>query len=245
MCPALGMTTRPEVRIFRFRKIPGSRHGSSSSPVTMRVGTVRRSSSASSSYTLRPGELDPPHGEAVAKGRLGRELVVELLPALRVLVPELDPRGPCAVDVGERRHRLGQEALGRGRDVPLELGAVRRHAPVPAARDDQRQRPLRVAEAEVKRRVAAHRQPADVRPVDPERVEQAPDVLDGVILRVGAPVGRHVGRRVAASVEDDRPVAAGEEAHLEVPALGVPGELVNEDERGALRRPPRSGGGCR
>ena len=148
---------------------------------------MRRSSSRLELVHAGPGELDPPHGQAVAQGRLGRELVVELLPALRVLVPELDSRGPRAVDVGERRHRLGQEALGRGRDVPLELGAVRRHAPVPAPRDDQRQRPLRVAQPEVKRRVAAHRQPADVRPVDPERVEQASDVVDGVVLRVRAP----------------------------------------------------------
>ena len=51
-----------------------------------------------------------------------------------------------------------------------------------------------------------------------------------------APVGRDVGGRVAAGVEDDRPVAPGEEAHLEVPALGLARELVNEDERDALPR---------
>ena len=48
--PDLGITANQRSsEIFRLRKIPGSRHGSSSSPVTMRVGTVRSSSSRSSS----------------------------------------------------------------------------------------------------------------------------------------------------------------------------------------------------
>ena len=62
--------------------------------------------------------------------------------------------------------------------------------------------------------VAAHRQAADVRPLEPERVEEPPDVLDGLILGVGAPVRRDVGRRVAAGVVSDRAEATGEEADL-------------------------------
>ncbi len=49
--PALGRTTSPDVGILRFMKIAGSRHGSSSSPVMIRVGTSRRSIGFSRSKT--------------------------------------------------------------------------------------------------------------------------------------------------------------------------------------------------
>src|SRR5437868_8594923 len=40
-CPVLGKTTSAAVGIVRFINSPGSRHGSSSSPVMIRVGTLR------------------------------------------------------------------------------------------------------------------------------------------------------------------------------------------------------------
>jgi hypothetical protein len=49
LCPLLGMTSSPAERILRFMNIPGSRHGPSSSPVTIKVGTSIFSMSRSSS----------------------------------------------------------------------------------------------------------------------------------------------------------------------------------------------------
>ena len=73
-----------------------------------------------------------------------------------------------------------------------------------------------------------------MRPPDAEGVEQAADVLHRPILGIGAGIGGHVGGRIAARVEGDGAIAAGEEAHLEMPALVVARELVDEDEGGAL-----------
>src|SRR5262249_44361379 len=49
--PALGITTRPEQGSLRFMKMAGSRHGSSSSPVMMSVGTSHFSMRSPSSKT--------------------------------------------------------------------------------------------------------------------------------------------------------------------------------------------------
>src|SRR6266852_458704 len=56
------------------------------------------------------------------------------------------------------------------------------------------------------------------------------------LLRVRLYVVENVRRRIAARVEGDRAVAAGEEAHLEMPAPVIAGELVDEDQRQALPR---------
>src|SRR6266852_458702 len=85
-------------------------------------------------------------------------------------------------------------------------------------------------------RVAAHREAADVSLRDPQAVEHAPDVLGRALLRVRLYVVENVRRRIAARVEGDRAVAAGEEAHLEMPAPVIAGELVDEDQRQALPR---------
>src|SRR6266850_702327 len=82
----------------------------------------------------------------------------------------------------------------------------------------------------------AHREPADVRPGDAERVEQALDVVGGLLLRVRFWILGHVGRRIAAGVERERTVAPREERPLQPPALRIAGELVDEHQRGALAR---------
>src|SRR6266403_6181217 len=82
----------------------------------------------------------------------------------------------------------------------------------------------------------AHREPADVRPGDAERVEQALDVVGGLLLRVRFWILGHVGRRIAAGVERERTVAPREERRLQPPALRIAGELVDEHQRGALAR---------
>src|SRR5882762_7303812 len=75
-----------------------------------------------------------------------------------------------------------------------------------------------------------------MRPGDAERVEQALDVVGGLLLRVRLGILGHVGRRIAAGVERQRTVAPREERRLQPPALRIAGELVDEHQRGALAR---------
>src|SRR3546814_6028346 len=65
---------------------------------------------------------------------------------------------------------------------------------VAAAGDRQRQRPARVAEAEMQGGEATHRQADDVGGVDAEPVHHRADVVAGAVLAVGLEALRHVGR---------------------------------------------------
>src|SRR4029077_8924195 len=85
-------------------------------------------------------------------------------------------------------------------------------------------------------RVAAHREAADVGLGNLQVIEDSQDVVGGAILRVGGGRVGHVGGRIAPRVVGDGAVASGEEAHLQVPALVVARDLVNEDQGGALAR---------
>jgi hypothetical protein len=71
---------------------------------------------------------------------------------------------------------------------------------------------------------------------DTQGVEEAQDVGGGQVLRVRLGIAGHVGRWIAAGVEGDAAIAAGEEAHLEMPALRLPRELVDENEWGSFAR---------
>src|SRR3989441_1055397 len=183
------------------------------------------------------GRIAEPVCEAgLRPGRPFREPRVELAPAHRVLVHELHARRAPGVDVGGLGHAVFLEAPRRQLRVRVELRALARHAAVARARDDQRKRALRVAQAEVERRVAAHRKAAHMGLRDLQGVQETANVVRGLVLRVGLRILRHVRRRVATRVEGDRAIAAREEAPLEVPAPVVAGELVDEDERQALAR---------
>jgi len=63
--------------------------------------------------------------------------------------------------------------------------------------------------------------------------EDGGDVVGGAVLGIGARVGGHVRGRVAAGVVGDAAVAAREVADLRLPAAGVAGELMDEDDGGA------------
>ena len=99
--PDFGRTTSPAVGILRFMKKPGSRHGSSSSPVMISVGTVellelgrrgRRSTAAASAR--RAWVSAWPLAEPAAS------CAWNSLPAERVLVHELHARRPLRVELG-------------------------------------------------------------------------------------------------------------------------------------------------
>jgi hypothetical protein len=70
-----------------------------------------------------------------------------------------------------------------------------------------------------------------VRLVYPQIVEDAADILHRLTLRVRRGILRHVGGRIAASIEGNRAIAPAEESYLRRPAPRFAGELVNEDHR--------------
>ena len=82
-------------------------------------------------------------------------------------------------------------------------------------------------------RVPTHRQAAEVGGRELEVLHQAVQIVRGDLLGVGFPVFRHLRWRVPAGVVGDDLVPAGKDPHLRIPAPAVPGELVDEDERGA------------
>ena len=83
-CPVCGKNTRPDLETLRFMKIPGSMHGSSSSPTTISVGTSSLPSTSSSSKidgrvfkTLRNIIADPTlGGTAISYGLRGDYMIV-------------------------------------------------------------------------------------------------------------------------------------------------------------------------
>ncbi len=177
-----------------------------------------------------PRHLHAPHRQRVAARGAGDELVVELLPAPRVLPQELHASRPLRVELGDACHAALLELADDVLHLPVEGLAVGAAA-IAAAGDRQGQRALGIQEPEVERRVAAHREADDVRLRDPEVVEDAPDVVRGPALGVRGRVFRNVGGRVAPRVVRERAVASAEERQLQAPARRVSRELVDEDER--------------
>jgi len=92
-----------------------------------------------------------------------------------------------------------------------------------------------VEQAEVERREAAHREAADVGLGDLQAVEHAPDVLAARSCEYAfASSGTSDGGYPRALNAIAR--SGAREAHLQVPAPVVTGELVHEDQRQALTR---------
>jgi hypothetical protein len=135
--------------------------------------------------------------QGIPRRRSLRELGVKLLPTERILVDELPARGPPRLEVGDGGHAVRLEALRDKRRSSPRKATVGPDAAVAAAGDGQRERPVRVAEAEddmarlargtsprglpCYRRAAARRRRAQV-----GRVEQ----------KWGNPAGVAAGRRV-------------------------------------------------
>src|SRR5207302_2183684 len=112
-----------------------------------------------------PLHLHAAHGERLAARRMLGELLREFRPAARILVLELHARraegvfarrfGPVRLERGGGRFALGTELV-----LLVRLGAVA------AAGDDERARALRVRNAYMQRREAAHREADDVRALE-------------------------------------------------------------------------------
>jgi hypothetical protein len=124
--------------------------------------------------------------------------------------------------------RVGDRLGLGGETVALvRLGAVA------AAGHRQRQRPRFVAEAEMQRGEAAHRQADHMRLCDAQMIEHRQDVVRRAVLRIGIDRSRHVRGRVAARGKADRPMALPEMPHLGFPVAMIGGVFVDEDDRHA------------
>ena len=181
----------------------------------------------------RPAALKAAHGVGRAPGIVPRQRRVEVGVAARVLHQERNPARRLARRFRHfhRADRLILLAIG------LALLAERFEVFQVRARTDagqrQRQRALRRVEADLQRRIGAHRQPDEMRLGDFQVIEHRERV--GVEMLVGVDFLRcgHVGRRVTARGIGDAAVAAREIAHLRLPIGVVGGEFVQEDDRRA------------
>src|SRR5262249_10887096 len=162
--------------------------------------------------------------------RVLSELVDEFLPAAWILVLELHARRSERIGFGRLFHAGLLELSRRGLGFFGELLPLIRHRAVAAARHHQRTRALRVDEAEVQRREAAHGQADDMGLVDSQRVEHGTDVVARAVLRIALPIRGYFRRWIAARVEGNAPIAAGEMTKLRFPRAIVAGKFVHEDD---------------
>ena len=94
----------------------------------------------------------------------------------------------------------------------------------------QRQRALRRLDADLQRRIGAHRQPDQMGRGNFQMIEHRDRVVAEMLVAVGIGIG-DVRGDVAARRIGDAAMAAREVAHLRLPARIVGGKLVNEQDR--------------
>src|SRR5688500_3213232 len=99
----------------------------------------------------RAAALHAEHRQRVAAGRAFGELPPELLPSARILFAVLEARRPGAIELGHRGHAFTLDPRREGSAIILEFPLFRRIGAAAAAtrRDGERERKLRVADAEL------------------------------------------------------------------------------------------------
>ena len=175
--------------------------------------------------------LKAAHGVGRALGVMPRQRGVEIGVAARVLQQERNParrlaRHFCNFDRADRLILLGVGPALRAEGVEIFDGRARADGG-----ERHRQRALRRIEADLQRRIGAHRQADEMRFGDAEVIEHGERVGIEMLVGVDGGVGRHVGWRIAARRIGDAAVAAREVAHLRLPVGVVGRELVQEDDR--------------
>ena len=135
-----------------------------------------------------PLHLHPAHREGRALRRVLAQVGQELRPAARVLLGEAAAGRERGEMVGGRARALLEEEPGRALRV-LEEGLAP-HRAAAARADDEARRHGRMRDAEVQRDVAAHGEPAHVRPRDAEVAQEGRQVLHEEIVGVGRRVRR-------------------------------------------------------
>ena len=183
--PLFGNIARPEVAMCFFSQTLGSMQGSSSSPQMISVGTRDLLHVGLEVVDRRPVDLIAAQRVGGALGVVARELVVEFLEAARVLHLERNARRAHAVGFRDARRsracRIPSRSLRRRRGTPPGRP---RSEPDAGAGERQRERALRILDADAERRVAAHRQPDDVRLVDLQVIQHRDHVVAEFLVTV-------------------------------------------------------------
>src|SRR6185312_4286401 len=134
----------------------------------------------------------------------------------RVLVLELHAGGAISVSLGKGRHSVGFDEFRYRRRLGAEAFAL---IPLGA-----------MAQSEMQRGEAAHREPHDMRAVDAQMVEHRGNVVGGTRLRIGTRALGHIGGRIAPGVEGNAAITLAEMTELRLPAPEIAGEFVDEDD---------------
>jgi len=106
--------------------------------------------------------------------------------------------------------------------------------PRPGVEQHQRLDHRGMGEVEGERHIAAERETADDRALDPAAAQQCLHVLDGQRLGIGRGIVRVVGLAVAAHIPEDDPVVRGEGGDLSVPHPAGGAIAVAEQDSGAV-----------
>ena len=113
--------------------------------------------------------------------------------AARILVFILNAGRPIGVAFGKGWHAISPYDAGNRVGFGPEGLALVEFSAVTAAADAERSRPLRMPQAEMQRREAAHRQSDDMRLPLADVIEHGEDIVGGAGLRIGGDMLRHVG----------------------------------------------------
>src|SRR6185437_14374432 len=158
----------------------------------------------------------------------------EFAPTARILVLILHACRAFGVLLGDPGAAFALEPVGERFAFTLEPLALVFLRAIAAAANRQRPGACLVAQSEMQRCKAAHRQTDDVCLVEAEMIEYGGNIVGGALDRVVGYVLRHVGWRIAARVERDAAVIASEVAQLGLPAAQIAAKLVHEDQRLAV-----------
>jgi hypothetical protein len=181
----------------------------------------------------RSARLYAAHGVGRAAIGMGSEAIGELLPAMRVLVLELNPTCAQRIDLREFPGALLLEIVRDFQGDAAKILLVLLLAAIAGTGDRERVRALRRAQPEMHGAKAPHREPDDVGLVDPEPVEHGNGIGGGQRLRIGVDARGHIRRRIAARGIGDAAMAAAEIANLRFPARVVAAEFMDEEDRRA------------
>src|SRR5215475_4576785 len=220
------MTTSPALGMFFFIKMPGSRHGQSSSPVMISVGTV-------SVFILSTRSNSD--GRRFCTPRIvSAEPSVECSPAARILVLVLHARRTERVGFGRLFHRQFLKTFCGCLSLLGKLSPLAWCRAIAATCNHNRAATVGIGKSEMKRGKSAHRKPDNVRFVDLESIQHGPDVVSGALLRIALAILGDIGRRISARVERHAAIIFREMANLLLVGAIVAGKFMDKNDRDAF-----------
>jgi hypothetical protein len=183
-----------------------------------------------------PAALEAAHGVGRAFRIVPCQRCIEVGVPARVLDQEGNPARRFARHFGDFRRAEFFQLLGIFPALLSKRVEICQARPRANTGQSHRQRALGRVQADLQRRIGAHRQTDKMRFRDLQMIQHRERVAVKMLVGVGVGRRRHVGGRVAACGIGDTAVAAREIAHLRLP-IGVVGRefMQEEDRRSATR----------